>query len=105
MASFLEGLDNGLVELDETFDLVDEACADKPYQTIVQVIEANSTKNSTFATSETDSEGRFTIMLPPGEYRLQALGGSPLPSCDWQTITIKTGVVHEVNLSCDTGIR
>ena len=80
-------------------------CADKPYMTIVQVIAIGSPKSSPFATVETDKEGRYKVMLPPGEYGLQAIGGVPFPSCGTKNITIKPDVMLETDLSCDTGIR
>lgn len=83
----------------------DPACADKPYQTIVQVIRLGSAKSSPFAVMETDKEGRFSITLPPGEYALVPAGGKVMPRCASQTVTVKPGVMQEVNLSCDSGIR
>lgn len=83
----------------------DPNCADKPYATTVQVMAIGSPKSSPFATVETDKEGRYKIMLPPGEYGLQAIGGTPFPSCGTQNITIEPDVILETDLSCDTGIR
>ncbi len=83
----------------------DPNCADKPYATTVQVIAIGSPKSSPFATVETDKEGRYKVMLPPGEYGLQAIGGAPFPSCGTQNITIEPDVILEIDLSCDTGIR
>lgn len=83
----------------------DPNCADKPYQTTVQIIAVGSPKSSPFATAKTDKEGRYEIMLPPGEYALQPVGGSVMPRCETKNVTIKPNVILEVNLSCDTGIR
>ncbi|TSC76031.1 MAG: hypothetical protein G01um101431_1049 [Parcubacteria group bacterium Gr01-1014_31] len=83
----------------------DPACADKPYVTAVQVIAADSPSSAPFAIAETDQEGNFRVMLPPGEYGLQPVGGNPFPRCETQTIAIEPGALHEVRLSCDTGIR
>ncbi|MDP2638993.1 MAG: Gmad2 immunoglobulin-like domain-containing protein [Candidatus Azambacteria bacterium] len=80
-------------------------CADKPYATTVQVIAVGSSKSSPFATVESDQEGNYKIMLPPGEYGLQAVGKMPFPSCGTKNITIKPDTMVEINLSCDTGIR
>lgn len=83
----------------------DPNCADKPYKTTVQVIKIGSPKSSPFAIAETDDQGRYTVTLPPGEYALQPIGGSPLPRCETKDVTVELNVTKEVNLSCDTGIR
>jgi len=83
----------------------DPKCADRGYATTVQVIQKNSPKSSLFSSVETDKEGNYRVMLPPGEYSLQALGGQPFPSCGWQDVTIESDVLSNVDLSCDTGIR
>ncbi|KKQ55042.1 MAG: hypothetical protein US74_C0044G0015 [Parcubacteria group bacterium GW2011_GWA2_38_13] len=83
----------------------DPNCADKPYTTSVQVIEVGSPKSSPFAVAETNEEGNFQIMLPPGDYALQPIGGKPMPLCETQNVTIEPGVIKDVNLSCDSGIR
>ncbi|MCB9814403.1 YdcF family protein [Candidatus Nomurabacteria bacterium] len=80
-------------------------CDDQPFVTTVQVIEKNSSRSSLFASVETDKEGNYKVMLPPGEYRLQALGGQPFPTCAWEEITVESDKLLIKNLSCDTGIR
>lgn len=83
----------------------DANCADKPYKTTVQIILTNSTKSSPFATTETDKNGQYKIMLPPGNYSVQPVGGSPLPRCNTENVIVEPKKVSEVNISCDTGIR
>lgn len=83
----------------------DDSCADQPYATTVQVVEANTSKNSLFAESDTDKDGNYKFTLPPGEYSIQAIGGNPFPSCGSTDIIIEPSVVLELDLSCDTGIR
>ena len=80
-------------------------CADKPYKTTVQVIAIGSPQSSPFAVVESDYQGQYRVMLPPGEYGLQPVGGNPLPRCETKNVTIEPNVIKEVNLSCDTGIR
>ena len=86
-------------------DPPDPNCADKGFRTTVQVRYIDPTRSSLFSSVETDKEGNFKVMLPPGEYRLQALGGKPFPTCGGQDITIESDMMLEVDLSCDTGIR
>ncbi len=83
----------------------DPSCADKPYKTIVQVIAVGSPKSAAFAIVESNDQGQYKAMLPPGEYALQPIGGNPLPRCETKNVTVEPGVIKEVNLSCDTGIR
>ena len=86
-------------------DPPDPQCADKSYQTTVQVIKVGSPKSSPFATVETDKEGRYEILLPPGDYALQPIGGSVFPRCETKEVTVIASEVLEADLSCDTGIR
>ena len=83
----------------------DPKCADKPYATSVQVIEAGTSKNSPFGVAQTDKNGKYKITLPPGEYFLQPVGASPLPKCETNNITIVQSKMINVDLSCDSGIR
>lgn len=83
----------------------DPNCADRPYVTTIQVIRVGSPKSSPFATAESGKDGRYKIMLPPGEYALQPVGGSVLPRCGTKEVTIEPSKIIEVNISCDTGIR
>jgi len=83
----------------------DDSCADKAYPTTVQVVRAGSTKDSPFSTTKTDENGVYTLMLPPGEYDLQAIGGKPFPYCGTKIINVEPGVVLGTDISCDTGIR
>ena len=83
----------------------DDSCADKPYSTIIQVIAVGSPNSSPFAVVESDKQGKYKIMLPPGEYALGGVGGSVMPRCETKNITIEPTKIIEVNLSCDSGIR
>lgn len=83
----------------------DPACADKPYKTTVQIISVGSPKSSPFATVETDKDGQYKIMLPPGEYAVQPAGGKTFPRCNTENVTVEPGMVKSINISCDTGIR
>lgn len=83
----------------------DTSCADRPYQTTVQVMRGNDIKSLLFASVKTDKDGRYKFLLPPGEYTLQPVGGRPFPSCGSTNIIIEPDKMIEVNLFCDTGIR
>jgi len=98
----------GVVTLGPTCPVMregDTACADKPYATSIQVIAVGSSKSSPFTTVESDKEGKYKTMLPPGEYVLQPVGGSVPLRCETKNITIEPSKIIKVNLSCDSGIR
>ena len=59
------------------------------------------------ATMPTDENGFYSVKVKPGTYDVEASGGSPLPSCAKQVVTVvaKTGQTTTANISCDTGIR
>lgn len=86
-------------------DPPDPNCADRPYETTIQVIEVGSPKSLPFATVKSDKEGKYYIALPPGRYSLQAVGGSVMPRCETRDVTVVSSKILEVNLSCDSGIR
>jgi hypothetical protein len=55
-----------------------------------------------------DSQGRFQIALPPGNYRVVPLPpnpGQPFPRGIPQDVTVEPGKVLELTLMMDTGIR
>lgn len=83
----------------------DPACAPRPYATTIQVIKVGSPQGAPFATTKSDSKGKYSIILPAGDYALQPTGGNPLPRCETKEVTVKSTVVLNVDLSCDTGIR
>ncbi|AKM84407.1 TPA: hypothetical protein DCZ46_03590 [Candidatus Campbellbacteria bacterium] len=86
-------------------EIPDPNCADKPYKTTIQVIEAGSPKSSPFATAESDENGFYELSLPVGEYALQPIGGRPFPSCNTKDISIDNKDLTGIDLFCDTGIR
>jgi|GEM_PF-3190158 len=83
----------------------DTTCADKPYVTDIQVIAIGSPKSSPLATITSDQEGKYKIMLPPGEYALQPVSGAVFPRCETKNISIEPAKIIEANLTCDSGIR
>ena len=86
-------------------DPPDPQCADKPYATTIQVIRIGSPVSSPFATVKTDTEGNYSVSLPPGAYALQPKSGQVFPRCETKEVTVVPSKILEVNLSCDTGIR
>ena len=83
----------------------DPNCADRGFETTIQVRHPDPTRSSLVTSVESEEEGSYSIALPPGEYRLQALGGNPFPNCDGKDIVVERRIMLEVDLYCDTGIR
>jgi len=83
----------------------DPSCADKPYQTTIQIIASNSPQSAPYKVISSDQQGNYAVTLPAGVYNFQPQGGSMLPRCGAQEITVKAGVNQNVDFSCDTGIR
>jgi len=80
-------------------------CADQPYVTTVRVFAVGGPRNALFSEVKTDKEGKYRMVLPPGDYILRADGGDPFPSCEEKNITVGPDTIDEENLLCDTGIR
>jgi hypothetical protein len=60
-------------------------------------------------TVSSDSSGHFSAELPPGDYTLTALASGPAPPAGRmsrsESVRVESGVVSEVTLVFDTGIR
>ncbi|OGG57627.1 hypothetical protein A2765_00175 [Candidatus Kaiserbacteria bacterium RIFCSPHIGHO2_01_FULL_56_24] len=86
-------------------DPPDPACADKPIQTNIW-ISRKITPQQVIATTYSDANGAFQILLPPGDYVIQAgPSGVPLPRCGDTSATVGASGYTVVAISCDTGIR
>jgi hypothetical protein len=103
------GVVSGTVLLGPTCPVVkdppDPSCADKPYETTIQVIAVGSPLSSPFKVINTDAQGNYTVTLPVGAYALQPQGGSVMPRCETRDVTVTSGANLKVDLACDTGIR
>lgn len=77
-------------------------CAPKPYQTKIEAFSADGSK--LIGSTQTGSDGSFTIALPFGNYTIQAGGGTIHPSCSPVAVHLQTATTS-VDISCDTGIR
>lgn len=86
-------------------DPPDPGCADRPYKTTVLVYQSAVPENIVFAKTDTDADGKFTISLPPGAYRVEAEGGNVLPRCSPWVGSVGPNEIKNITISCDTGIR
>ncbi len=83
---------------------MEDQCADKAYQTTLVV----ETKDGgpEVVRIETGVDGRFGVILAPGEYIVVPLpDAGPSPRCKMQTVTVQPCRFTPVTVRCDTGIR
>lgn len=86
----------------------DPACDDKPYATRLAV---TTTDQSRVITEfDSDTTGHFSVDVPPGSYDIRsAQMANVLPYCmnkrGKDPIQVQAGIVTDVTIDCDTGIR
>lgn len=74
-----------------------------PYVAVLVILDTNDGEVARVSSAE---DGRFEVLLPPGEYTIApAPGGDPLPSAPPQAVTVVAGTFTEVEINYDTGIR
>jgi|GEM_PF-890020 len=89
----------------------DEPCPDKPLQTTLSVQEYDRAISATtriVAHITSDSEGRFSVDLPPGEYIIgpDDTGVMQLPRCEKSDLVdVMADKYASTVISCDSGIR
>lgn len=70
---------------------------------LVQVLDA---QRSVVAHAMTDADGRFAMMVAPGEYSVEVdVGTTMLPRCGAAHASVHDGHVADVELKCDSGMR
>lgn len=83
---------------------MEEQCADKGYQTTL-IVETKDGRREV-ARVQSGADGRFRVILTPGEYIVAPLpGAGPSPNCKMQFVTVDPGQFTPVTVHCDTGIR
>lgn len=79
----------------------DPNCDDKP---VPAHLELRRGDGSTAASGDAGSDGQFFITTPAGSYTLTATSPNAM-RCASQPVTVSSGHVTDVHVSCDTGIR
>jgi hypothetical protein len=76
---------------------------DAPFSAAFNV-EQNARRITQF---QSDADGRFTVTLPPGVYRIVSGADAPIlsPQSQAKTVEVLSGGLTEVRLEFDTGIR
>lgn len=83
---------------------IDNPCPDQPYKASLTVLSINGQELTRFTT---DTEGKFQIPLPPGDYILHPdlPAGRPLPSAEDIPFTVLPNEFTEIVINFDSGIR
>ncbi len=82
----------------------DPACADKMYQTKLELTRFNSVE--VLKTFSSDKDGEFEVAAAPGEYSIREAGGGRDGKCGKNgLIPVEADQITEVIVFCDTGIR
>jgi hypothetical protein len=77
-------------------------CPDRPWAGTVRV---TTPDGALVAEAETDLDGGFAFDLDPGSYVVVAVAGAGPPAGSSKRIAVEDGVVTELRLVVDTGIR
>jgi len=77
-------------------------CPDKPYQATFSVLKPDGGEVTRFVT---DSEGRFHVLLPPGDYILHPESPRAMPRAPEQGFTIVHGQFTQLTVTYDSRIR
>ena len=80
---------------------IDSPCPDRPYAARITVW------RGTMMVAETRSgtDGRFTVLVPPGSYRVVGKSGATFPRGTEVTVTVVENQMTQVTLRFDSGIR
>ena len=77
-------------------------CPDQPYQATVTVLDQNGNRVTQF---QTDSQGRFRVLLNPGAYTLVPESPNTLPFASPQNVTVASKQFTPITITYDSGIR
>jgi hypothetical protein len=79
-----------------------QECPDQPYPASLTV---NSVNGVPIAQFQSDEQGRFQVMLVPGEYILHPESPNGLPFAGDQSFMVETGRYTQITVHYDSGIR
>jgi hypothetical protein len=81
---------------------VDSPCPPRP---LSAEVDARDPAGRLAAMSRSGSDGRYRLLLPPGQYTLTVASSGSFPRCPTPTATVVAGRLATFDISCDTGIR
>jgi hypothetical protein len=78
-----------------------DVCGEKPFSSLVDISGAHNFNIEL----HTDTNGKFYATLPVGIYTFMIHINALYPACESKTVLIEGGVISNINIHCDTGIR
>ena len=81
---------------------IDQPCPDEPYQAELTVLDTSGNKVTSI---QSDAEGKFRIVLAPGDYILHPESPGAMPYAGDIPITVEEGIFSTVDVVYDSGIR
>lgn len=81
---------------------IDTPCPDTPVQATITILKGNSEQVSQV---QSNTQGMFTVTLPPGTYILQPEPLSALQHAEPMTVTVAAGDFISVIITYDSGMR
>ena len=79
-----------------------QECPDQPYQATLTIL---SREGAQVAQVQSDEQGRFQVLLVPGEYILHPESPNGIPFAGDQSFVVETGHYTQVTVHYDSGIR
>jgi hypothetical protein len=81
---------------------VGDPCPDKPYEATITVLNNTGRKVAKF---QTDADGKFRVLLAPGDYILHPESPAVMPVASDQDFTVLPGRFTQLAITYDSGIR
>ncbi len=93
----------GIVTIGPTcpVERIDSPCPDRPYEARITIWQGDIL----VAETRSGPDGRFTVRLSPGEYRVVGESGDTFPHGSEVTVTVTEGHVAPIEIRFDSGIR
>lgn len=82
---------------------INEPCPDRPFETALRVV--TDPGDDVVATARSGKDGRFRVMLAPGDYRIEAVLQQSPPSGAPVAFTVRAHQFTTVTVTLDSGIR
>ena len=79
-----------------------QECPDQPFQATLTVTDRNGVQITQF---QTDNQGRFQVLLLPGEYILHPESPNGIPFAGDQSFVVETGQYTQITVHYDSGMR
>ena len=94
---------SGIVTVGPTcpVERADSPCPDRPYEARITIWSGTTM----VADTQSGADGRFSVNVPPGQYRVVGESGNTFPHGTEVAVTVVEGQLTAVTLRFDSGIR